>query len=145
MSVEQITISLKDKTGGLTTIAQILAANGINILTLSLADREDDDLGTLRLIVNDTEMAEQLLQENGYQTSSTNVLILKVPDKPGGLASVLTALHDSNMSIKYVYAFSQRRGESGLIIFRIDNPDKAETILGNAGIDVLCSEEVYAL
>ena len=44
-----------------------------------------------------------------------------------------------------MYAFSKKSGESGLIIFRIDNPEIAYKALREAGMRLLSGEEVYAL
>lgn len=143
MKVEQIAIFLENKAGRLAEITSILAQKGINIRAMSLADTAD--FGILRLIVNDTESACQALRDEGFTVGKTNVVVIEVPDQPGGLASVLKQIKDGGLNIEYMYAFTQKSGETGLIIFRFDELDTAIETLNKAGVRILSGEEVYAI
>ena len=103
------------------------------------------DFGILRLIVNDTEQAKQILKKNGFTVGKTEVLVVEVADKPGGLAGALEVIREAKLNIEYMYAFTQKSGESGLIIFRFDELDAAIAAFKKAGIRILSGEEVYAL
>ena len=143
MKVEQIAIFLENRSGRLAEITAVLAENGINIRALSLADTAD--FGILRLIVNDTEKAKQILKENGFTVGKTEVLVVEVPDHPGGLAGTLQVIKDAGLNVEYMYAFAQRSGETGLIIFRFDEVDAAIAAMQKAGLKILTGEEVYAI
>lgn len=143
LKVEQLSITLSDQEDSLVRVTSLLAGSGINIKALSLAD--SGTFGHLRVIVNDPERAEQLLVSNGFQVEANEVFVLEVPDRPGGVASVLKIINDVGLSVRYLYAFAQKTGKSGLIIFRIDQPEKATEILRNSGIRALSSEEIFAL
>lgn len=143
MKVKQIAIFLENKAGRLAEITGILAEKGINIRAMSLADTAD--FGILRLIVNDTESARQILKEKGFTVGTTEVVVAEVTDKPGGLASVLKIIKEGDLNIEYMYAFAQKSGETGLIIFRFDDIDQAIKTLAGAGIRLLAGEEVYAI
>ena len=143
MKVEQIAIFLENKAGRMADITAILAQNGINIRAMSLADTAD--FGILRLIVNDTARARQILKENGFTVGSTQVVVAEVEDKPGGLARVLQVIKECELNIEYMYAFTQKSGETGLIIFRFDELDKAIDQLVKSGVRLLSGDEVYAI
>ncbi len=143
MKVEQISVYLKNDPSSLANIANFLAGNGINIQALSMF--ESGEFGVLRIIVNDTEKTAQILKENGYTLEKNEVLVLEVPDKPGGLASVLNVLDENGLSVEYIYAHSQKSGEIGLIIFSILELEKAVKALSNAGVRILSSAEVCAM
>ncbi|MEA3547801.1 MAG: ACT domain-containing protein [Thermodesulfobacteriota bacterium] len=143
MKVKQIAVFLENKSGRMAEITGVLAKNGINIRAMSLADTAD--FGILRLIVNDTESARNILKENGFTVGTTEVLVIEVMDKPGGLASVLQIISENQLNIEYMYAFTQKTGETGLIIFRFDEIDKAMDTLKKAGCRLLTGEEVYAI
>ncbi len=143
MKVEQIAIFLENKSGRLADITGILAEKGINIRAMSLADTAD--FGILRLIVNDTESARNTLKENGFTVGSTDVRVAEVSDKPGGLAGVLQVIKEGGLNIEYMYAFTQKSGETGLIIFRFDEIDIAIETLVKAGVRLLSGEEVYSI
>ncbi len=143
MKLEQISIFLENKSGRLAEVTRVLADAGINIRALSLADTAD--FGILRLIVNDTEKAKQVLKENGFTVGKTEVIGVEVPDRPGGLAGILEVLQKEDINVEYMYAFVQKSGDSAIIIFRFDELDRAIEALQKAGVRVLKGEEIYAL
>jgi hypothetical protein len=143
MKVEQIAIFLENKSGRMAEITAILAQNGINIRAMSLADTAD--FGILRIIVNDTGSARQILKDNGFTVGITEVIVAEVNDKPGGLAKVLQIIKESELNIEYMYAFTQKSGETGLIIFRFDELDAAIEVLLKAGVRLLSGDEVYSI
>ncbi|MDA8239598.1 MAG: ACT domain-containing protein [Nitrospiraceae bacterium] len=143
MKVEQISIFLENKSGRLADVAEVLAKAGINIRALSLADTTD--FGILRLIVNDTEKAKQVLKDNGFTVGKTEVIAVEVPDRPGGLGHILTVMKEQGINVEYMYAFVQRSGGNAVIIFRFDEIEKAIAALQKSGVVILKGEEVYAL
>jgi hypothetical protein len=143
MKVEQISIFLENKSGRLAEVTRILGKAGVNIRALSLADTTD--FGILRIIVNDTEKAKDVLKKNEFTVGKTEVIAVEVPDNPGGLAGILEILKSENLNVEYMYAFVERSGKDAVIIFRFDEIDRAIKVLGDKGITVLKGEQVYAL
>jgi len=143
MKVEQISIFLENKSGRLAEVAGVLAATGVNIRALSLADTTD--FGILRLIVDQNDRAKKALKESGFTVGKTEVIAVEVPDRPGGLAQILRALDAAAINVEYMYAFVQRSGDNAILIFRFDDLDNAIQVLTQGGIRVLKGQEVYAL
>ncbi|UCG79314.1 MAG: ACT domain-containing protein [Nitrospirota bacterium] len=143
MKVEQISIFLENKSGRLADVTDILAKNDINIRALSLADTAD--FGILRIIVNDTEKAKKVLRDGGFTVGKNEVVAIKVPDRPGGMAGILKVLSDESVNVEYMYAFVQKGAENAIIIFRFDEIDKAISALQKANVKILEGEEVHAL
>jgi hypothetical protein len=143
MKVEQISIFLENKPGGLEEVSRILKDAGINIRTLSLADTTD--FGILRLIVNDVEAASRVLKENGFRVSRTTVVAVEVPDRPGGLHGILAVLSQHKINVEYLYAFVEKSGQNAVIIFRFDDPDTAIEALLKSGMTVLPGSKLYSL
>ena len=127
MKVEQLSIFLENKAGRLAQVTKTLAEAGINIRALSLADTSD--FGILRLIVNDTEKAINIMKEAGFTVGRTAVVAVEVDDKPGGLNNILEALSGQNVNVEYMYAFVQEGGGSATMIFRFDRIDQAIEVL----------------
>jgi hypothetical protein len=143
MRVKQISIFLENKTGRLAEVTRILGRENINIRALSIADTTD--FGILRLIVNRPEEAGRALRKEGFMVSQTEVLAVAVPDRPGGLAGVLSVLISGAVNIEYLYAFIEKSSADALVIFRVENCDAAIAALREQGIKVLSGDEVYAL
>ncbi|HOJ52051.1 MAG TPA: ACT domain-containing protein [Syntrophales bacterium] len=143
MKVEQLSVFIENRPGGLEEVTRILKEGGINIRTLSLADTSD--FGILRLIVNDVNKASQLLKENGFRVSRTQVVAVEVPDRPGGLHSILEVLSREKINVEYLYAFVERSGENAVIIFRFDNLEAAIDVLQKNHFTILKGEKLYSL
>ncbi len=143
MRVEQISIFLENKSGRLAEVTDVLAAAGVNIRALSLADTAD--FGILRLIVDKIDQAKQALKDSGFTIGRNEVLALEVPDRPGGLAEILRILSKAGINVEYMYAFVQRSLDNAIVIFRFDELGKAIEVLTGAGVRVLRGEELYAL
>ena len=143
MRVEQISIFLENTSGRLAAVTRILADAGVNIRSLSLADTAD--FGVLRLIVDRTDQAQQVLKDNGFTVGKTDVIAVAVPDRPGGLAGILELLDGAGINVEYMYAFVQRSGDNAIMIFGFDGVDKAIHALTQAGVHVLKGQELYAL
>ena len=143
MSIEQISIFLENKSGRLAEVTSVLSETRINIRALYLADTAD--FGILRLIVNDTETALQVLKENGFTVTKSEVVAIEVPDRPGGLSQILNTIKDEGINVEYMYAFVEKSGENAIVIFRFDELDKAVDVLRKAGVKILEGEELSAL
>ncbi|ADH84819.1 ACT domain-containing protein [Desulfurivibrio alkaliphilus] len=143
MKIRQITIFLENKSGRLADITATLAKHGINIRALSLADTAD--FGILRLVVSDTDQAAKALKEDNFTVGITEVVAVAVPDQPGSLDSILKVVQQAQLNVEYMYAFTQHSGETGLLLFRFDDPDKACRVLQENGCKLLSDEEVHKL
>jgi len=141
MKVEQISLFLENKPGSLEHATRILKEANINIRTLSLA--ETSDFGILRLIVNDVEKANKVLKDNGFRVSKTIVVAVEVPDRPGGLHSIMEVLNKEAINVEYLYAFVEKSGENAVIIFRFDAPEKAIDVLLKNKFTVVPGAKLY--
>ncbi|MGE5543426.1 MAG: ACT domain-containing protein [Bacillota bacterium] len=141
--VKQISIFLENKAGRLASVTKVLGEQRINIRALSIADTSD--FGILRLIVNEPEKAYSVLKRAGFTVSETEVIAVEVPDTPGGLARVLDVMGEASINIEYLYAFIGKATEDALVIFKVEDPDRAIQVFQAHGISVLDSSEVYKL
>ena len=143
MRVVQISVFLENKAGRLAEVTSILAEADVNIRALSVADTSD--FGVLRLIVNDVQKAETALKSRGFTLGKTDVVAVKVEDKPGGLHTILEMLFKASINVEYMYAFVQQSGSHAVMIFRFDNIDAAVKILQKNDVTVINGSTVYTL
>lgn len=143
MKVKQISIFLENKYGRLAQVTRVLGDSNINIRALSIADTTD--FGILRLIVNDPDKAYGVLKAAGFTVSTTDVIAVEVPDRPGGLADALDVLQENNINIEYLYAFLQKASNAALVVFRVEQLDQAIEALQAKGNRLLSGEELYTL
>ncbi len=143
MRAEQISVFLENKAGRLAEVTAILRDANVNIRALSLADTTD--FGILRLIVNNNEVAEKVLKDEGFTVGKTNVLAIEVDDNPGGLNKVLDPLTSEGINVEYMYAFANPKSKNAIMIFRFHDLDKAISILEKNKISIIKGKDVYSL
>ena len=143
MAIKQVTVFVQNEKGTVATVTEILANNNINLRALSIAETED--FGILRLIVNDTKKAEQVLLEAGYLIKTINVVGVKIGDAPGKLTSALKALDEASINIEYMYAFMARTERHAYVVLRVEENEEAEAILQNAGLRLITDSDIAKL
>ncbi|HOQ08743.1 MAG TPA: ACT domain-containing protein [Syntrophomonadaceae bacterium] len=140
---KQISVFLENKAGRLAHVTRVLGEAGINIRALSIADTSD--FGILRLIVNDPEKAYRILKEADFTVSETEVIAVQVPDSPGGLATVLEQMSEANLNIEYLYAFLGTAENDALVIFKVEDIEKARQTFNEKGIRFIDEQQLYKL
>jgi hypothetical protein len=138
MNIKQISVFLENKKGKLAEVTGLLAEHNINIRALSLA--ETAEFGILRLLVNDYNKCINVLQENSIIAQVTDVIAVEVEDKPGGLNKILKVFNKADINIEYSYAFIEKKKDNAIVIFRIDDSEKALEVLKANGIPVATDE-----
>ena len=143
MKVKQISIFIENRSGRLREVASVLGSNSINIRALSLADTSD--YGILRLILDKPEKALEVLKKANFTLSETDVIAVEVNDQPGGLAEVLEILGTAGINVEYMYAFVEKSSDNAVMIFRIEDIEKAITVLTGKNVKILSHDAVTKL
>jgi hypothetical protein len=141
MKITQLSVFLENRPGRLSALCRTLADAGVNLSTLMLSD--NGEFGLLRLLTPDVDKAKATIAAAGYAVTTTDVVALRVPDRPGGLAGVLALLEKAGVSVEYMYAFAERPGSDAVMVFRFDNTDKALAALQAAGVPVFKPVDLF--
>ncbi len=142
MKIKQVSIFLENKPGHLNHASKVIADAGINLVTLSLSDTEQ--FGILRIIVKDWQQAEKILLDAGFVVKVTDVIAAEVDDTPGGLHKILNVIENSEINIEYMYAYTVKRDNKAVLMFRFDDADQALTILEKGGISIISPDILFA-
>ena len=138
--VYQIAVFLENRAGQFAEITGILAQNHVDLRAISIA--ETSDYGVLRMIVDNAEKATSILMQHGYLLSMTPVLVIAVPDQPGGVAPVLATLAEGNIDIEYMYSLFTHKAGMSYIVFRVAETEKFIALLENHDITPITNEEL---
>lgn len=141
MKLNQLSVFLENRPGALSAPCRALARAGVNLLTLSIADTQQ--FGILRLIVRDWARAKAILEAEDCVVKVTEVLAVEVPDRPGGLADLLEVFEQAQLNLEYMYAFSVKQADRGLLVFRFADPDAAVAALRAAQVVVVDEVELF--
>jgi hypothetical protein len=138
--IKQLSVFIMNSKGRLAHLTRVLGEAGVDLHSLSIADTAN--FGIVRAIVDDNEKALKVLRENGYTVNITELLALAVEDIPGGLATSLEVLDDAEIGIEYLYSYVRKPHVSALILLKVDDMEKAVTVLAAHGIKALTQNEL---
>ena len=124
--MKQISVVADNKVGVLADISFILGRSKINIDSISL--NSVGDKSVLTLGVKDDARAIQLLSANGYTVIAADLLVVKLPNKPGELAKMSKLLADENINLTNVMVISQD-DDGSLYSIHVDKMAKANKLL----------------
>lgn len=133
--MKNITIVSDDRIGLLSDITYILGKSKINIESVDVAAVGGKAI--INITIKDAEKARQALSRNGYTVMESNVLVLKLEDKPGELAQVTKMISSAGIDIQNVHVISRDRIYTILALV-VDKGKKARNLLK----DYLVEEEV---
>ena len=140
MSINQISVFLENRSGQLAEMTGLLSANGIDIRAISIA--ETSDYGLARMIVDDAQKASSVLLSSGAVLSMNPVCAVEVPDKPGGLAELLSTLAEGNIDVEYMYSLFTHREGCAYMVLRVSDEAVLAAALAKHGIKVMDPESL---
>lgn len=129
MVERQLSIFLQNKPGVLAEVCQVLAAESVNLRALSVSDTVDH--AVVRMVVDNPQKASHLLGERGTLVVETDVLGLKLTNKPGALGEVAAKLAKAKVNIEYAYGSAD--SADGVLFLRVSDLKKAQRALGLRG------------
>jgi hypothetical protein len=125
--MKQISVFLENKPGSLHAVLAKLKEWNVNLRALSLADTAD--FGVLRFIVEKPEQLVEQLRKENFTATLTEILVVGVDDRPGGLSQIVEVLTLNHISIEYLYAFLSPKGQKAYVVMRVEDVPRASHIL----------------
>ena len=142
MFAKQLTVFIENRKGTLSEVLSVLKENGVNILSMSLADTTE--FGLLRLIVNDAKAGKEKLTENGYSSILSDVSIIKITHEVGSLQQLLKVIEQRDVNIEYLYGLSIE-SDKAYVVLKASDSEAMDKILGDCGIETLSCEDLTKL
>lgn len=142
MFAKQLTVFIENRTGRLSEVLNVLKENGVNILSLSLADTTE--FGLLRLIVDNAAKGKEELTKNGFSSLLSDVSVIEITHKVGSLQELLSTVDSKGVSIEYMYGLSIE-ADRAYVVLKASDAEKIESILEQCGVHTLSCEELSAI
>ncbi len=139
MLVKQLSVFMENRPGRLYKLTNALGKEGIDFVTLSIADTKD--FGIVRFIARDNDRAYEILKREGFTVGQTELIGVEVVDEPNALAKVIETLEEKNINIEYLYSFVLTNYNTAKILMRVENTEAALKVLEEKGIKLL-SEKI---
>lgn len=140
MFTRQLSVFVENKPGRLAEITSALAEANVDIRAVSVSDTAD--FGILRLILNDPDKGQEVLQAHNCTVSLTDVIVIRISDQPGGLSSPMKLLFNSGISVDYMYAFISKNEQSACVILRVTDNQRAIELLRDNHVQIVTEEEI---
>ncbi len=127
---KQFVVQLKNEPGAMATLAEALAARGVDLRAIGGGSMGDS--GHVIMTTADDETTKAVLEDGRYVYIEGESIIAEVDDKPGGMARVSRALADAGVNI-IGHLFLGRWGDRAMFTFVVDKPEVARPILERKG------------
>jgi len=118
-----IRVIVPNRPGLLAEITESLAVRGVDIANIVV---ETHDAGAVvRMEVQDDDAALGALTDAGYHAVCDDVLLARIEDRPGSLASLSRRFADANLNIRSMHHV---RRESGFALVAVSTDDNARAL-----------------
>lgn len=142
MFIKQLSVFIENEEGRLEEVLDVLKAEQINIISLSLADTSE--YGLLRLITSDPEAGQTALKNRGFVAKLTDVLAVRLAHQVGKLQEILSIVCKAGLNVEYMYVLSDKE-ESSSIICKISNGDEAAQLLQSQEVELYSQDDISRL
>jgi hypothetical protein len=87
--------------------------------------KEARQYSLIRLMVDKPDEALEVLGQAGYWVSTSEVLVMKLRNKPGRLADISRKFGNANININYVYGSGALGIENAIYVFNVPDVNQA--------------------
>lgn len=130
--MKDICVVTDDRVGLLADISYILGKARVNIDSIAVSSVGGK--AVFSIMVKDQERAKSVLEGNGFQVSSGNVIFVKLEDSPGRLAEIAKQLSSNRISVENLHLVS-RDGSNSIVGITVSRPRKAKKLLSGCLIE----------
>lgn len=135
-TVREIAVKVENAPGTLSAISELLGANGIPILAVTV--QTEGDAGTVHLVVPEPDRIVSILEGAEYSPSIQEIIAAEIPHHPGGLNALLKSLRLAGVNIEYLYSFigGHSGGDSSILLLGVNDLTKATDALSEEWIQI---------
>ncbi len=126
----QVSVSLVNKPGRLADVLTALNREKINFRALVVVD--SGERGTVRFVPDNVAAAEQVLDKLSIRHDATDVLLVDMPNQPGGFRKLCERVAAEHLNIDYAYCGFDSGGKAkgGMVaVIRVNDLAKAQRVL----------------
>jgi hypothetical protein len=126
--MKQISVVAENTPGIMADISSALSDAHINIESISVDTI--GKMGLIKMMISDYGHALQVLNDEGYNAVTEEILLVKLVDRPGELAGVARKFKDASINIVSLRLI-ERDGEFSIAAISCDNTDSAKKLLAD--------------
>ena len=138
----QVSIFLENKLGHLERVTGVLRNAGINIRSIHL-NHTASGWGILNLVVSNPELATQVLNESGMSAALREIVVVQMPDNPGGLDELLKEVMRAGVNFTNANGRVVNNGDNAFFMIDIQDIPDAREKLAKVGLEIIPDQQVY--
>ena len=124
---KEFTVTIEDKPSALGKCFLALAERGVNVLGFQSYVEERESL--VRFLADDPASAKAVLGGLRMIFEETEIVVIRLPHRPGELGRAAARLGEGQINIDYSYSGFEPGSTLALLVFGVDNVTKASTLL----------------
>ncbi len=132
-TAKQFSVQLANKPGRFSNLLTALTKEKVGTRAFSVMDT--GRRSTVRFVPDDPALARTALDSLNISFDVADVLLVEVPNQPGGLRKICQRLADEHLNIDYAYgsiSASPRAKSDNLAVIKVNDLAKAQRVLGVA-------------
>jgi hypothetical protein len=137
--VKQFSVFTENRLGRLYDLTALLKQGNVHVMGITVLDTTDSAI--VRLVVDDPDKARELMINNDFPYTESEVLAVEIGDE-SELNGVLAALLEAEINIHYIYSFIKRPGGKAALAITVEDPDVAAQAMGHHGFKVLTQGDI---
>jgi hypothetical protein len=131
----QLSVYLEDRPGELAKFIKLLMDNKIFIRALTVA--KTSEYGLILTLVDKPEKCIDILDENSFMVSTTEVIAVRLNDHPNALYDIPRTLGENSINIEYFYSTLVK--DESMLILRVEETivEEAVNLLKKTGFMIV--------
>ena len=124
-SDSHIIVIVPDEPGSLANVTTVLGEANINI---EMIDGRAGEFGVITLSTDDDDEAMRVLLQANLRAVTSDVVVFRLPDKPGALAGVAQLFGSHNINVRTIHIV-HRLAEHAIVAVTTDDDELARTLI----------------
>jgi len=124
---KQLLAVTENKVGMLADVCSEVSGAGVNIQTIKAYGKGDK--ANFRLITDNNQKTQEILQAKGYEVSEQDVVMVELPNKVGVLKEAADKLKKAGVDLEYIYGTTCSCDCDCLLVFSSNNNTRAVEVL----------------
>lgn len=137
--VKQFSVFAENRVGRLNDLSAIFREHNVHIMAITVLDTTDSAI--MRIIVDDPDRARELMVNNDFPYTESEILAVEIGDE-SKLRAVLAALFEAEINVHYLYSFIRRPADAAALALHVEDGDVAAHALSRCGFRVLTQHDI---
>ena len=138
-SVVQFSVFTPNRLGRLNELVRLLGSQNIHVLALTVLDTTDSSI--IRIVLDDPDKAQDLLQQHGFAFTESTLVVVEVTS-PDELNRLIAALLEAELNINYLYSFIPHPNGKSIVGLSMEDNEIAEQVIRRHQFPVLKQSDI---